>query len=116
MRLGRLPGFLRRFVFWQTLYLSGAKRATRFGTFMVSSYGSLGAEQIHPLAPFTTLLTFGPISSTGEVVVKVIYDHRVMDGRTVARALCSLDEVLHNEIVAELRSSTVQNSNSAHAA
>ena len=103
LRIGSLPGFLRRFVFWQTLYLSGAKRAKRFGTFMVSSYGSLGAEQTHPLAPFTTLLTFGPISTHGDVVVKVIYDHRVMDGRTVARALHHLDEVLHDEIVTELR-------------
>ncbi len=102
LRVGRLPGLLRRFVFWQTLYLSGFKRAKRFGTFMVSSYGSLGAEQIHPLAPFTTLLTFGPLNAVGEMVVKVIYDHRVMDGRTVARALLALEETCHAEVLEEL--------------
>src|SRR5262245_2727724 len=37
LRLGRLPGFLRRFTFWHTLYLSGYIRAKRFGTFMISS-------------------------------------------------------------------------------
>src|SRR5207249_3591452 len=48
--MARLPGFLRRFVFWSTLYFSGSTRSTRFGTFMVSTLGNLGAEQVHPLA------------------------------------------------------------------
>jgi hypothetical protein len=103
LRLGRLPWLLRRFTFWQTLYLSGFKRAKRFGTFMISSYGSLGAEQIHPLSLHTTLFTFGPIAPSGEVVVKVIYDHRVMDGRCVARCLNALEKVLHTEVLIELR-------------
>lgn len=108
LRLGRLPWLLRRFVFWQTLYLSGYKRAKRFGTFMLSSYGSLGAEQLHPLSCLTTLLTFGPISSAGEVAVKevavkIVYDHRVMDGRCVARCLSELERVMNTELAAELR-------------
>jgi len=102
LRLGRMPGFLRRFLFWQSLNWSGAKRAKRFGTFMVSSYGSLGAEQVHPLTPLTTLLTFGPIAPNGEVTVKIVYDHRVMDGRTVARALGTLEQVLRGQMVDEL--------------
>jgi hypothetical protein len=102
LRLGRLPGFLRRLVFWLTLYWSGARRAKRFGTFMVSSYGSLGAEQLHPLTPLTTLLTFGPIRDDGNVTVKIVYDHRVLDGRCVARALAELDRLLQEEIPEEL--------------
>jgi hypothetical protein len=104
LRLARLPWLLRRFTFWQSLYLSGRTRARRFGTFMVSSYGSLGAEQIHPLTVLTTLLTFGPIAPGGDVVVKIVYDHRVMDGRTIARCLAELERVLNTEIVAELSS------------
>jgi len=103
LRLGRLPSLLRRFFFWQSLYLSGHKRAKRFGTFMVSSYGSLGAEQLHPLTPLTTLLTFGPISPAGEVVVKLIYDHRVVDGRQIAGCLSDLEQVLQTQIVIELQ-------------
>jgi pyruvate/2-oxoglutarate dehydrogenase complex dihydrolipoamide acyltransferase (E2) component len=102
LRLAWLPSFLRRFVFWSSLTWSGAKRAKRFGTFSVSSYGSLGAEQIHPISPLTTLLTFGPISEAGEVVVKIVYDHRVMDGRRIAVALARLEEVLRKEMVEEL--------------
>lgn len=100
--MGRLPKWLRRFLWWQTLHLSGYKRAKRLGTFGLSSYGRLGAEQIHPLGPLTTLLTFGPINSAGEVVVKIVYDHRVLDGAEVARYLAEMEQVLHHEILAEL--------------
>jgi hypothetical protein len=102
LRLGTLPWFCRRFAIWQSLYLSGFKRAKRLGTYMVSSYGSQGAEQLHPLSPLSTLLTFGPIGPTGDVVVKVIYDHRVMDGRRVAQALADVERVMNHDMVAEL--------------
>jgi hypothetical protein len=102
MRLGRLPRRLRRFLLWTTLYFSGYRRARRLGTFMMSSLGNLGIEQIHPLTPLTTYFTFGPIQADGWVNLKIIYDHRVMDGRTVARALVDLENILNHEMVAEL--------------
>ena len=102
LRVGRLPGVLRRLLFWTSLHLSGWKRAKRFGTFAISSLGNLGVEQHHPIAPLTTYLTFGPISPAGEVNVKIIYDHRVMDGRTVARCLNDLEEMLNTTILEEL--------------
>jgi hypothetical protein len=102
LRLGRMPAFVRRFIFWQTLYVSGAKRAKRFGTFLVSSYGSLGAEQLHPLSTHTSLLTFGPISDKGGVIAKIVYDHRVLDGRRVAHCLADLETTLNTKILAEL--------------
>jgi hypothetical protein len=37
------------------------------------------------------------------VTVKIIYDHRVLDGRTVARALGTLEEILQGPIAAELK-------------
>jgi hypothetical protein len=103
LRLGRLPWLLRRFVLWQSLYLSGYKRAKRLGTFMVSSLGNLGVEQFHPLTPLTTYLTFGPIRSDGRVMAKIIYDHRVLDGREVARCLIDLEEALRTDMVRELQ-------------
>jgi hypothetical protein len=102
LRFGRLPWFIRRFTFWHSLYLSGKTRAKRFGTFVISSLGNFGVEQYHPVSPLTTYLTFGPISPDGEVMVKIIYDHRVMDGRTVARCLNDLETILNRDIVAEL--------------
>ena len=104
LRVGRMPRPLRLFLWWSTLHVSGYKRAKRLGTFSISSYGQLGAEQLRPIGPLTTLLTFGPISPAGEVVAKIIYDHRVLDGANVARFLAELERMLGNEIVAELRS------------
>lgn len=103
LRIGKLPGLLRRFTFWHSLYLAGATRAKRMGTFMVSSYGSLGAEQLHPLSFHTALFTFGPIGPAGDVVVKIVYDHRVMDGAYVARGLEELERLLNTTILGELR-------------
>ncbi|MBL8796121.1 MAG: hypothetical protein JNM56_19625 [Planctomycetia bacterium] len=103
LRVGALPAPLRRAVFWYSLHLSGAKRAKHWGTFMLSSLGVLGVEQHHPLTPLTTYFTFGPIDAQGNVTLKIVYDHRVMDGRTVARCLNELDAILHGEVLEELQ-------------
>jgi hypothetical protein len=102
MRIAKLPTALRRFIFWSTLSLSGPKRAKRFGTFMISSLGQYGVEQMHPIAPVTTYLTFGPIAANGDVSATCVYDHRVMDGGTVARALAELGPTLNGPIRDEL--------------
>jgi hypothetical protein len=104
LRFSQVPTPIRRLLWWGTLNLAGAKRCKRFGTFGLSSYGSLGAEQVHPISPLTTTLTYGPIDSrTGEVVVKLIYDHRVLDGAYVARRLHDIEEILSGPILEELR-------------
>jgi hypothetical protein len=103
LRMARLPQPLRRLAWWFGLNCWGRKRAHYFGTYGVSVYSGLGAASLHPLSVLTTLLTYGVVGPTGEVDVRVIYDHRVMDGSTIARALADLESVLTNEIVAELR-------------
>ena len=103
LSISRLPLSLRRFVWWFGLNVWGRKRAHYMGTFGVSVYGSLGAASLHPLSPLTTVLNYGVISPTGEVDVRLIYDHRVLDGAAVARALEDMERVLNCEILAELR-------------
>jgi pyruvate/2-oxoglutarate dehydrogenase complex dihydrolipoamide acyltransferase (E2) component len=103
LRFSRAPAPLRRLLWWSALNCSGIKRCKRFGTFGLSSYGALGAEQIHPISPLTTTLTYGPIDpATGRVVVKLIYDHRVLDGAYIARRLRDLEHVLKGPILDEL--------------
>ena len=97
------PTFLRRSIWWIGLNGSGYYRARHFGTFGISVYASLGAESLHPLSPLTTTLNYGPIDAEGKVNVRLVYDHRVLDGSTVARALVRLEELLTNECVAELK-------------
>ncbi len=82
--------------------MNGSKRAKRFGTFGLSTYGALGAESLHPISPLTTTLTYGPIDRDGNVCVKLIYDHRVLDGAFVARRLVEIEEMLHGAILDEL--------------
>lgn len=103
LKLSALPRPIRRFVWWIGLNAWGRKRAHYMGTFGVSVYAGLGAASLHPLSPLTTTLNYGVIDDQGNVDVRVIYDHRVMDGSTVARALADLEEILCSEIVAELR-------------
>jgi hypothetical protein len=90
-------------VWWLGLNI-GRQRANYFGTFGLSVYSALNAESLHPLTPLTTLLNYGVISSDGDVNVRIIYDHRVMNGATVARALGRLEEILNTVVAEELRS------------
>lgn len=102
LRVSSAPTPIRRLLWWSTLNVSGYKRAKRFGTFGLSSYGALGAESLHPISPLTTTLTFGPIDPSGLVNVKIIYDHRLLDGAFIARRLRDIEDLLHGPILEEL--------------
>ena len=100
----RMPRFLRRFLWWYMINVRGARKAEFIGTFGLSVYSSLGAESLHPLSPLTSTINYGVIDENGRVTVRIVYDHRVMDGSTVARALIRLEEILNGEILRELDS------------
>jgi hypothetical protein len=102
MRFSRLPRPLRRAFWWICLNI-GRQRGNYFGTFGVSVYSALNAESLHPLSPLTTLLNYGVMSNDGMLDVRIIYDHRVMNGATVARALGRLEEILNTVILDEVR-------------
>ena len=101
IRFARLPRPVRRVLWWFALNLA-RQRPNYFGTFGISVYSALGAESLHPLSPLTYTLNYGVIAEDGLVDVRLIYDHRVLDGATVARALARLEEVLNSTILAEL--------------
>ncbi|HJZ57102.1 MAG TPA: hypothetical protein VKE74_19185 [Gemmataceae bacterium] len=98
-----LPRPLRRLLWWVGLNV-GRQRANYFGTFGVSAYSALGAESLHPLSPLTCTLNYGVIAPDGTVDVRLIYDHRVTDGPTIARALVRLERVLNTSLCGELTS------------
>lgn len=105
MQFSRLPLPLRRAFWWICLNI-GRQRGNYFGTFGVSVYSALQAESLHPLSPLTSLLNYGVMSSDGVLDVRIIYDHRVMNGATVARALNRLEEILNSEIKNEVTALT----------
>ncbi|MDY3555014.1 2-oxo acid dehydrogenase subunit E2 [Gemmata sp. JC717] len=102
LRFYRVPRPVRRLLWWYLLNVRGSRKAQFLGTFGVTVYSSLGAESLHPLSPLTTTLSYGVIRPDGRVKVRVVYDHRALDGGTVARALGRLEEVLNGEIHREL--------------
>lgn len=102
LRVTQLWRPLRRLAWWYHLNCSGSSRARRFGTFGVSVYSGLGAESLHPISPLTTLLSYGPIEPNGDVTVRIVYDHRTLDGSTIARSLLRLEEVLNVQMTSEL--------------
>jgi len=102
-RIYRFPRPVRRLLWWWMMNVRGARKAQFAGTFGVSVYSSLGAESLHPLSPLTTTLNYGVIDAAGQVAVRIVYDHRVMDGSTVARALVKLEEIMNADVLDELR-------------
>jgi hypothetical protein len=100
--LARLPRFLRRLLWSYSLNWSGHRRARCFGTFGVTTVAGLGADSLRPLSPWTTLLHPGVLDAAGSVVMRLTYDHRVLDGRGPALALAEMEEVLRTEMLDEL--------------
>lgn len=101
LKLARAPAPIRWLLMWLGLNI-GRQRARHFGTFQLSVYSGLGAESLNPLTPLTTIFNYGPISEDGVVTVRIHYDHRVMDGANVARALERFEKILNGEVADEV--------------
>jgi hypothetical protein len=101
LKLAHAPAPLRWLLMWLGLNIA-RQRANYFGTFQLSVYSGLGAESLNPLTPLTTLLNYGPIGADGSVNVRIHYDHRVMDGANVARALERFEEILNGAVADEV--------------
>jgi hypothetical protein len=101
LKMARAPMPIRRLLMWLGLNIA-RQRANYFGTFQLSVYSGLGAESLNPLTPLTTLLNYGPIGVDGSVYVRIHYDHRVMDGANVARALERFEKILNGAVADEL--------------
>ena len=102
MRVSRFPTPLRRLAWWMSLNLSAVRRARRIGTFGLSTVASLGAvNRFHPTCT-TTSLSYGPLTAAGRTLVTIVYDHRMIDGAPLARALAELEAILQGPIAEEL--------------
>ncbi len=102
INLANLSRPLRRFMWFMGLNWKGIWREAVFGTFGLSVYSGTGAQSLHPISPLTTLLNYGPIDENGCVDVRIVYDHRVMDGLVVAEGLAKLQMIFDTIIVDEL--------------
>ena len=102
IRYTRYPLPLRRILWWIGMNLSGRHRAKTIGTFAMTVIAGAGANLGRIISPVATTLTYGPFEVNGSVIVRISFDHRVMDGLPVALALSELESLLLNEILNEL--------------
>lgn len=100
--LARWPTPIRRAIWWLGLNI-GRQRGNYFGTFGLTVYSGLGAESLHPISPLTGVINYGVIAEDGTVAVRIMYDHRVLDGSQVARVLGKIEEKLNGPVLSELR-------------
>lgn len=102
IRYTRYPLPLRRILWWLGMNLSGRHRAKTMGTFAITVLAGAGANLGRIISPVATTLSYGPFEMNGSLVVRISFDHRVMDGLPVALALSDLEAILLNEIAHEL--------------
>jgi hypothetical protein len=102
LRLSRLALPLRRLAWRLGLHAVPSWRARYFGTFGLTGISGLGSASLHFLTPLTSTLSYGVLGDDGSVVVRLAYDHRVLDGVEPARALEDLEQTLNGPILEEL--------------
>ena len=102
IRYTKLPRPIRRMAWWYTASVSKKWRMRVFGTFGVSVTASEGAAALNLISPLTTSLSYGIFGTDHTLPVRIHFDHRVLDGSPVARALVDLEETMNSEIVSEL--------------
>ncbi len=100
--IAKLPAPVRRLLWWLGFTI-GRQRGNYFGTFVVSTVSASGAELIHPIAVAPFFLTYGMIAADHHCPVRLMFDHRVVDGVPIARALVRLEAILNTTIIDELR-------------
>lgn len=100
-RLSRVPWPFRRWIWWAGLNVFGPLRSHCFGTFGITSLGSQGAGITHLVPLLTCQLHYGIFDPTGELEMRLSFDHRVLDGVAAAKALADLEHVLLDEMVKE---------------
>jgi hypothetical protein len=103
IRFGRMPTPLRRLVSRAALSISGRVRARYFGTFSINSIPAPRTEVLQSFTPLTLSLFYGYVEPNGDVLIQVLWDQRVIDGRPIRRMLSELESTLNGEIVAELQ-------------
>lgn len=108
LRLSRLPMPLRRLVWWLALRVVPGWRQKYFGTIAVSSVIASGAEITAALTPLSGYLTFGEVNPDGRVVLRLMFDHRILDAAQAARFLVALERRLNTDILTELYAASVR--------
>jgi hypothetical protein len=101
--LAHQPQILRRFLWWLSLNVLPRRRVRHFGTFGVTTMSPFGARTLEVPTLWTAFLHYGVLTKDGDLPVGLAFDHRVVDGAVVGYTLLEMEQVLHHDIIGELR-------------
>jgi hypothetical protein len=104
IRLSRLPRLLRRSIWWCGLRCSGYVHARYFGTFALNALTLPRSMLLQSATPITVALTHLPLDASDRIRLFGVFDHRVLDGMRLLRAVGEVEAAINDEIVTELRS------------
>lgn len=104
LRTSRWPRPLRRLTWWYGLNVFGPARAKYFGTFGLTTVAAEGFSPLTIPTPLTSTVSYTPFEADGSLFLRLAFDHRVLDGSVLGRALRDLEKILLGEILAEVSS------------
>jgi hypothetical protein len=103
LRLARLPLFVRR-GFWSLVTKWMPRlRAKLLGNMGITLTAGAGGMALTVLTPWTVTLFYDEFGDDDSLVVRGMYDHRVVDGRLMCRMIRELERELRGPILAEVR-------------
>ena len=104
IRYARLPWLLRRPAWRFALHGSGYLHARYFGTFSINAIGLPRAAVAQTATPLTMSLFLMPVEPLALMRLCAAFDHRLLHGMAVGRALGEVESIVNDELAAELRS------------
>ena len=104
--LGHMPFPLRWLTWFLTMNVSPRIRMKNLGTFGMSITNVGASGGLGLIGPYTSLLGYGELRRNGEARLVCSFDHRVMDGIFMFRAMAELEAELDGPIADELRGMT----------
>jgi len=102
IRLARPPVLVRRLIWTIGLYWVGRLRSRYLGTYAINPFPTPG-EVMQSTTPISLLLYYGLVKPNGDVLVQLLFDHRILDGIEAYRLVRDVEATLNREIVAELK-------------
>jgi hypothetical protein len=102
LRLARLPFPLRRLLWKIVMHWMPGLRAKFLGTMGTSLTAGMGVTALTLLTPWSLTFFYDMFQDDGSLTVRAMFDHRVFDGRILARGMKEVERELRGPIRQEL--------------
>lgn len=103
LALATAPFPLRRLGSWLLMHLSPKFRVQNLGTYGMSIISAGASRGLGLVGPQTSLVGYANLHRNGDARVVYSFDHRVMDGKLMARVLSEMEAELQGPLTEELR-------------